>query len=258
MTSSIQSGPPSASFRFAGRTALITGGSGGLGAEAARRFAAEGAAVVVHFHSNKTSAKAVVDSITAKGGRAIALPGDLTDPIECETLVRAATDALGAPGILVNAAGVSTMEAFGAITVEAYRRDFDASVLSTILMTQAVVAGFGSDGGRIVNVASNLSYGPMAGLTVYAAAKAAIVTLTQGFARELAGRGITVNAVAPGAVKTPMTEWISGEIWEGIAQATPLRRTAEPDDVADVILFLASDEARWVNGRTLIVDGGLV
>jgi 3-oxoacyl-[acyl-carrier protein] reductase len=244
--------------RFADATAIVTGGSGGLGNEVARRLAAQGARVVVHYNASPANAVALVAAIQADGGHAIALAGDLSDPAACDALVEGALQAFGRIDILVNAAGTSTLEQLGSITVEAYRRDFDASVLSTILMTQAVVPHFGATGGRIVNVSSNLSYGPMPGLSTYAAAKAAVAALTQGFARELAGRSITVNAVAPGAIRTAMTDWIAADVWQGIAEATPLRRTAEPDDVADAILFLASEEARWVNGRTLIVDGGLI
>lgn len=244
--------------RFTGRAAIVTGGSGGIGGEVARRIAAQGGDVAIHFNRNAAPAEAIAAGIRAAGGRAIAVGGDLALPDSCAALAEAAALAFGRLDILVNAAGTSSFEAFGALTVEAYRRDFDSSVLSTILMTQAVVPHFGDGGGRIVNVASNLSYGPMPGLTVYGAAKGAVAALTQGFARELAGRSITVNAVAPGAIETPMTAWIADDVWQGIADATPLRRTAKPDDVADAILFLASDEARWVNGRTLIVDGGLI
>jgi 3-oxoacyl-[acyl-carrier protein] reductase len=244
--------------RFAGRAAIVTGGSGGIGGEVARRIAAEGGSVAVHYNSNAATAEALVAEIEAAGGRAVAIGGDLADPAACTELAASAVRAFARVDALVNAAGTSSFEAFGAITVEAYRRDFDSSVLSTILMTQAVVPHFGAEGGRVVNVSSNLSFGPMAGLAAYCAAKSAVATLTQAFARELADRSITVNAVAPGAIETPMTAWISPEIWQGIADATPLRRTAKPDDVADAILFLASDDARWVNGRTLIVDGGLI
>lgn len=244
--------------RFAGRAAIVTGGSGGIGGEVARRLASQGASVAIHYNANAGPAEALAAEIVAAGSHAVALGGDLAAPAACAALVAGALDAFGRLDILVNAAGTSTFEAFGAITVEAYRRDFDSSVLSTIMMTQAIVPHFGDAGGRIVNVSSNLSYGPLPGLAAYCAAKAAVAALTQGFARELGGRSITVNAVAPGAVETPMTAWISPEIWQGIADATPLRRTARPDDVADAILFLASDDARWVNGRTLIVDGGLI
>ena len=244
--------------RFVDRSAIVTGGSGGIGAEVARRLAAGGASVAVHYRSNRATADSLVEEIVEVGGRAIAIGGDLAAVDACRALTDATLTAFSRIDILVNTAGTSTLEPFGEMTADAYRRDFDASVLSTILMTQAVAECFGPEGGRIVNIGSNLAEQPMAGLVVYAAAKAAVATLTQGFARELAGRNITVNAVAPGAIRTPMTEWIPDASWAGIAEATPLRRIAQPDDVADAILFLASDGARWVNGRTLIVDGGLV
>jgi 3-oxoacyl-[acyl-carrier protein] reductase len=249
---------PELSMAFFGRSAIVTGGSGGIGAEVARRLAAAGASVVIHYHSNGAGAERLVGEILDRGGRAIAFGGDLGTMSACEALADAALAAFARIDVLVNAAGTSTPEPLGRMTVEGYRRDFDASVLSTILMKQAAVARFGPDGGRIVNVGSNLSAQPIAGLSAYAAAKAAVAALTHGFARELAGRSITVNAVAPGAVQTPMTEWIGDDGWSEIVAATPLRRIARPDDVADAVLFLASDSARWVNGRTLIVDGGLI
>jgi 3-oxoacyl-[acyl-carrier protein] reductase len=124
-------------------------------------------------------------------------------------------------------------------------------------MMQAVAPHFPASGGRIVNVSTNLAYRQIEGCVVYAASKAAVSAMTEGFARELGKRNVTVNAVAPGATSTPMTAWLSDEMKAGISASTPLGRIATPDDIADVIAFLASDDSRWVTGRTLLVDGGL-
>jgi 3-oxoacyl-[acyl-carrier protein] reductase len=119
------------------------------------------------------------------------------------------------------------------------------------------VPHFPDSGGRVVNVSTNIAYRPIEGCVIYSASKAAVSTLTEGFSKELASKKITVNAVAPGATVTPMTAWLSDDLRRGIEQATPLGRMAVPDDVADVVAFLASDGSRWVTGRTILVDGGL-
>jgi 3-oxoacyl-[acyl-carrier protein] reductase len=242
--------------RLDGKIALVTGGSGGIGAETCRRFAAEGADVCVHYGRNGEAAAAVAQSVEALGGRGMAVGGDVAT--DAERIVAHVASAWGRIDILVNNAGVSLMQPFGSVTPEAFAQEFNTNVLGVILMMQAAAPHFPETGGRIVNVGSNLTSGPLPGLSVYAASKAAVSCLTQGFARELGGRNITVNAVAPGATVTNMTAWIPDDVRQGIARSTPLGRMAQPDDVADAILFLASDEARWVTGRTVIVDGGLI
>ncbi len=243
---------------LAGQVALVTGGSGGIGSAAARTLARAGAAVGVHGRHNRAGVAATVAAIVEAGGQAVALAGDCAVQADCEAMATACVAALGRLDILVNCAGTSPQQPFGSITAESFTALMNDNVLSTLLMMQAAVAQFGARGGRIVNVSTNLSYGPMAGLVPYCAAKSAVITLTQGFARELAGRNVTINSVAPGATETPMTAWIPDEVRAGLAAATPLGRMGQPEDIADIILFLASPDSRWVNGRTIIADGGLI
>ena len=240
-----------------GKTALVTGGSGGIGSETARRLASAGASVAVHYNSNAEAAAKIVEEITSSGGNAIAIGGDVTLEDDANRLVRETVDAFGGLDILVNNAGICTTFDFGAMTADAIDKELSANVKSVILMTQAALP-FLENGGRVVNVSSNLAFSPLHGMSLYCAAKAAVSSLTHGFSKELAGKGITVNAVAPGATRTQMTAWIPEEMKQGIAASTPLGRIAEPDDIADIIVFLSSTESRWINGRTLLADGGLL
>jgi len=239
------------------RTALVIGASGGIGSETARRLAAAGARVAVHAFRNRASAERVAAEIVAAGGEAFVLTGDASDQAEMARVADTVAEHFGGIDILVHVAGASPQMAFGSITAESFDALFRDNVLSAILAMQEA-ARYMVNGGRIVTVASNLCYSPMGGLVPYAAAKSALITLTQGFARELGPRRIAVNSVAPGAIETPMTEWIPQDIRDAIAAGTPLGRIGQPDDVADAIVFLASPAAKWVNGRTLIIDGGLV
>jgi 3-oxoacyl-[acyl-carrier protein] reductase len=243
---------------LAGKVALVTGGSGGIGGAVATMLGREGAMVGVHAFRNHDGAAANVAAIAAAGGTAMTLAGDVASEADSTAMVEELVARFGRIDILVNCAGTSPQVFFGSVTAAGFTALMNENVLGTILMMQAAVARFGAEGGRIVNVSSNLAYGPMAGLVPYSAAKAAVVALTQGFARELAGRNITINSVAPGATETPMTAWIPDDIRAGIASATPLGRLAQPEDIAQVILFLASPASGWVNGRTIIADGGLI
>ncbi len=241
-----------------GKVALVTGASGGIGSAVAKRLAEAGASVAVHYHKNKAGAEAAAEAVKAAGGEALIVTGDAAAPADAARIADEVAARFGRIDILINNAGTLQNLPFGAVTPENFNEQFHNNVLSGIIMMQEAVRHFPADGARVVNVATNLAYGPMEGATVYSAAKAAIITLTQGFARELGKKGITVNAVAPGATDTAMLSWITDETRQWIAQSTPLGRMGQPDDVADVILFLASPASRWVTGRTLIVDGGLI
>ena len=242
---------------LSGKVALVTGTSGGIGGESARRLAKVGAKVAVHYNSNPDSANAIVEEITSAGGTAIAVGGDVTDEAACKSIVDATVAGLGGLDILVNNAGISSFIPFGEMTADAIDKEFAVNVKSVILMTQAAAPHL-ENGGRVVNVSSNLIHAPIPGMTAYCAAKSAVACLTHGFAKELGEKGITVNAVSPGATHTPMTAWLPDDMVKSISDATPLSRLAMPDDVADVIVFLASPASRWVNGRSVVVDGGLV
>ncbi|MFT7286814.1 MAG: 3-oxoacyl-[acyl-carrier protein] reductase [Halieaceae bacterium] len=239
------------------KVALVTGGSGGIGSETARRLAQRGAKVAVHYFHSKDDADRVVSEIKAAGGEALAIQGNASVEADCTRIIDETLSAFGALDILVNNAGISTFLEFGKISADDIDREFGTNVRSVVLMTQAAAPHLKS-GAKIVNVSSNIAYAPIPGLTVYCAAKAAVATLTKGLARELGKQGITVNSVAPGVTETPMTAWIDQPTRDGMADETPLGRIAQPDDIADIIIYLASPESRWVNGQTILADGGLV
>jgi len=213
--------------------------------------------VAVGYRSGKAGADALVAEIAASGGSAVAVAGDVGIPAEAQAMVRQAHEAFGRLDILVNAAGIGPYLPLAEIDEAHCRAIFDTNVLGTIMLTQAAAPLLPSPGGRIVHFASRLAFNPLPTSSVYSASKAAVVTLVHGFARELGPRGITVNAVAPGVIETDMTADILRERGEQILSATPLRRIGQPDDIAGVVTFLASPEAGWVTGRTIIADGGL-
>lgn len=242
---------------FYGKAVLVTGGSRGIGAAVARRFASQGASVAVGYRSDAASAEALVAEIAAAGGSAVAVAGDVAVPAQAQAMVGRAHDAFGRLDVLVNAAGIGPYLPLAEIDEAHCRAIFDTNVLGTIMLTQAAAPLLPSPGGRIVHFASRLAFNPIPTSSVYSASKAAVVTLVHGFARELGSRGITVNAVAPGVIETDMTADILRERGEQILAATPLRRIGQPDDIAGVVAFLASADAGWVTGRTIIADGGL-
>lgn len=242
---------------FEGKAVLVTGGSRGIGAAVARRFGSLGAHVAVGYRSGRDAAEALCAEIAAAGGTAVAVAGDVAVPAQAQAMVGRAHEAFGRLDVLVNAAGVGPYLPLAEIDEAHCRAIFDTNVLGTIMLTQAAAPLLPSPGGRIVHFASRLAFNPLPTSAVYSASKAAVVTLVHGFARELGPRGITVNAVAPGVIETDMTADILRERGEQILAATPLRRIGQPDDIAGVVTFLASADAGWVTGRTIIADGGL-
>lgn len=244
--------------RLAGRTAIVTGGSRGIGAAVAHRLAADGARVAVVYRSNAAEADAVVNSIRSTGGQAIAVQADVSDATSVDAMVSTVRETFGAIDILVNNAGILENQPVGSIDLASFDAQFRTNAFSTILVTQAVLPHVPARGGHIVNVSSSLVYRPRAGLAVYAASKAAVSALTHAFAVELGPRNITVNAVAPALTRTDMTAPIPDEVKARMRESTPMGRLAEPDDIADAIAFLASDDARWITGRTLMTDGGFI
>ncbi len=243
---------------LSGKVALVTGGASGIGAAIALTLAQAGAAVAVNYRSAHKAAEALVQQIRAQGGQAAAFPGDVSIPEQTAALVHAVAARFGRIDSLVNNAGIIETGPFGAIDPTTFSLQFDGNVLSVLLMMQACVPHFPASGGRIVNISSSLAMAPLEGTVLYSASKAAVNTLTQGFARELGKRHITVNAIAPGATETPMTQGIPADIKDKISAATPLGRWAQPQDIADVALFLVSDAARFITGRVIVVDGGLI
>ncbi|PQV46801.1 glucose 1-dehydrogenase [Paraburkholderia sp. BL21I4N1] len=246
--------------RLTGKVAVVTGASKGIGAAIAKALAAQGASVVVNYASSKAGADDVVASITAAGGKAVAVGGDVSKAADAESIVETAVETYGRLDILVNNSGVYAFAPIEEITEEHFHKHFNVNVLGLLLVTKAAVKHIG-EGGSIVNVSSVVSRITPAGSAVYTATKGAVDGLTGVLARELGPRKIRVNSVNPGMVATEGTHsaGITGTDSEFEAWAlstTPLGRIGQPDDIADVVTFLASNDARWVTGESLIASGG--
>jgi 3-oxoacyl-[acyl-carrier protein] reductase len=234
---------------------IVTGGSGGIGAAIVRALAAKGYRVAIHANNNLDAAQALGEEITAAGGEAMAVRADLTEVAPVEAMVAQVVSRFGSVGALVNNAGICTSAPLGEMSVDMIDRELAVNVRGVILATQACLPHMTQ--GAIVNVSSNIAFAPLPGMTLYCASKAAVASLTQGFARELGPRGIRVNAVAPGATRTAMTAWIDDAAQAAICAQTPLGRIGEPVDIAGAVAFLLSAEASWITGRTLVIDGGM-
>lgn len=245
-----------------GRVALVTGASKGIGAGIARELAAAGAAVTVNYASDRAGADAVVGEITRAGGRAVAVPGDVSRPADVARMLAATTQALGPLGVLVNNAGVYAETPLGAVTPAEFRRQFDTNVLGPFLVTREAVGHFGPGGGSVVNIGSGASRTCPPGYSVYAATKAALDAVTGVLAKELAPRKVRVNSVNSGATLSEGTRaaglyGVGSAFERQLVAATPLGRIGTPGDVAKVVAFLASDDAGWLTGEVIPASGGL-
>ncbi len=239
--------------------ALVTGASGGLGRAIALALAAEGAAVAVHYSANRASAEAVVGAISERGGRATALPGDLTDPAVAGRLVDEVQAQLGGLHILVNNAGVARDTLILRMTDEDWERVLTTNLTAAFRCIRAALRPMiRQRAGRIINVASIAGETGNIGQANYVAAKAGLIGLTKATAREVASRGITVNAVAPGLIDVGMTAHVAAEQVQRFLEQIPLGRLGTAEEVAHAVVYLASDDAAYVTGQILNVDGGLV
>ncbi len=242
-----------------GRHALVTGASRGIGRAVALAFAAEGASVALNFAGNVAAAEAVRAEIESAGGKAILVPADVSDENAVEDMVKTVTEAFGSIDILVNNAGITR----DGLLLRMKEEDWDA-VLNTnlkgvFLCTKAVSKFMMKKRyGRIVNMASVVGVTGNASQANYAAAKAGVIGFTKAMAKELASRGITVNAIAPGFIRSDMTDVLPDKVKEAMLAEIPLGRAGEPADVAKASLFLASDQAAYITGQVLKVDGGMV
>ncbi len=244
---------------FEQRTALITGSSSGIGAGVAAAFAAEGAKVVINYPgpSQLANAQALVDSITSAGGTAIAVEADVSSEAAVNAMVDAAEAQLGPVDILVNNAGIANVAPVHELDVGDWDRLFAVHVRSMFLATRRVLPGmYERDYGRIINTASQLAYKGAPGLTHYTACKGAILSFTRSVALEVGSRNVNVNAVAPGATRTPILDDVDPEILEAIRAAIPKGRLAEVDDIVPSYLFLASEGARHIQGQCISPNGG--
>jgi 3-oxoacyl-[acyl-carrier protein] reductase len=244
--------------KLAGKVAVVTGASKGIGAAIAKAFAAEGANVVVNYASSKTGADAVVQAITAAGGKAIAVQGDVSKGEQARGLIDAAIKEFGHLDVLVNNSGVYAFGAIEEITEEEYRRQFDVNVLGVLLTTQAAVKHIG-EGGSIINISSAVTSLAPPASSVYTGTKGALDAITSVLANELGPRKIRVNAILPGIVETEGTHsagFVGSDFERSAVAQTPLGRVGQPDDIAGVAVFLASDDARWLTGERLTASGG--
>lgn len=238
------------------KVALVTGGSRGIGRAIAERLGADGISVVVNYHSDAAAAEQVVAKIESGGGHALAVRADVTDPRQLRGLFDAAEESFGGLDILVNNVGVSRFTPIAETTDEAYDLHFDTNTRPTFVALREAANRL-RDGGRIVVVSTGitLSHRPTSG--VYAASKAACNALTLVLAKELGHRGITVNGVLPGlTVNTGAEEDMTEEVTRQVLALTPLGRLGQPEDIADVVGFLVSDQARWITGQLVSAGGG--
>lgn len=245
--------------RLDGRVALVTGASGGLGRAIALGLAAEGAAVAVHYSANRAQAEEAVGTIAGRGGRAAALQGDLTDPAVPGRLVDEAQAQLGGLHILINNAGVVRDTLILRMKDEDWEQVLTTNLTAAFRCTRAALRPMiRQRAGRIVNVASIAGEIGNVGQANYVAAKAGLIGLTKATAREVASRGITVNAVAPGVIDVGMTGHLAAEQVQRFLEQIPLGRLGTAEEVAHAVVYLASDDAAYVTGQVLNVDGGLV
>jgi 3-oxoacyl-[acyl-carrier protein] reductase len=249
-----------ATKKLAGKVAVVTGASKGIGAAIAKHLADEGASVVVNYASSKEGAERVVAEITAKGEKAVALQANVDKKADIQRLFAQAKAAFGRLDVLVNNAGIYEFLPLEQVTAEHFHKQFDLNVLGLILSAQEAVKHFGPEGGSIINISSVASTSAYPNTSVYSATKAAVDAVTKSLAKELGPRKIRVNSINPGMVET------EGVHAAGIADSdmrkqteatTPLGRIGQPQDIAPAAVYLASSDSAWVTGETLYISGGL-
>lgn len=242
------------------KIAVITGASKGIGAGIAKSLAAAGASVVVNYSSSKDGADKVVAEITANGGKAIAVQGSVYNADDVARLFDETSKAFGPVDILVNNAGVYKFGAIEEINAEDFHTQFNTNVLGLLLTTQGAVKNFNAQGGSIINIGSAVSNITPPQSSIYTATKGAVDAITHVLAKELGGKKIRVNSINPGMVETEGTHtagFIGSDFETGIVATTPLGRIGQPDDIADVAVFLASEDSRWLTGEILLASGGV-
>jgi 3-oxoacyl-[acyl-carrier protein] reductase len=242
-----------------GKVAVVTGASKGIGAGIAKHLAAEGAAVVVNYSSSKSGADKVVDEITKRGGKAIAVQADVAKKKDIDRLFAETKKTFGRLDILVNNAGVFEFLPLEQVTEEHFHRHFDINVLGLLLAIQEATKYFGPEGGSVINISSSASVSAPAVASVYSATKAAVDTITKSLAKELGPRKIRVNAINPGMVETEGVReggFLGSDFQKMFEAQSALGRIGQPGDIAPAVVFLASPDAGWITGETLIISGG--
>ena len=242
------------------KVAVVTGASKGIGAGIAKQLAAEGAAVVVNYASSKSDADKVVDEISKRGGKAIAVQGDVAKKKDIERLFAEAKKAFGKIDILVNNAGVYDFKPLEEITENEFHREFNTNVLGMMLATQEALKHFGPEGGSVINIGSLASSLTPPTAVIYNATKGAVDAITRTLAKELGPKKIRVNSINPGMVVTEGAiagGYTEGDMRKMFESQTPLGRVGETDDIAPAAVFFASDDSKWITGETLLIAGGL-
>ena len=243
---------------LAGKVAVVTGASKGIGAATAKALAAHGAAVIVNYASSKAGAEAVVDEIRKGGGKAVAIKGDVSQAADAQALIEAAVKNFGHLDILVNNSGIYRLRPLAELTEEEFHAHFNVNVLGVLLTTQAALK-YLAEGGSVINIGSGVTTLFPANSVIYTGTKGAVDAITGVLANELGPQKIRVNSVNPGVVETEGTVAVGliGSDFEKMAiSRAALGRTGQPDDIADIVVFLASDASRWLTGEHLLASGG--
>ena len=242
-----------------GKSAVVTGGSRGIGRAIVLRLAAQGADVAFSYRGNAAAAETTATAVRALGRHSLPVQGDATDPAAADALIKAALEAFGKIDILVNNAGITRDDLIMRMSLEAWQDVIDTNLSGAFYAIKAVTRPMlKAKGGRIINITSVSGQAGQTGQANYSAAKAGLIGLTKATARELASRGITCNAVAPGFVLTELTQDLAQPLQDEITSRTPLGRFGTPEEIANAVAFLASDDAAYITGQVLAVDGGLV
>ena len=245
--------------KLSGKVAIVTGASKGIGAAVAKSLAASGASVVVNYASSKEGADKVVEAIKAAGGKAVAVKGDVSKAADARAVVDAAIKTFGRLDVLVNNAGIYEMKPLEEITEEHFHKTFDINVLGLLLVSKEAAKHLGK-GGSIVNIGSAVTRLTPPGSAVYTATKGAVDAITGVLSRELGPKGIRVNSVNPGMVETEGTHtagFIGSSFQDWATSGTPLGRIGQPQDIAGVVTFLATDDSGWLTGQQLLASGGM-
>jgi 3-oxoacyl-[acyl-carrier protein] reductase len=245
--------------RLEGKVAVVTGASKGIGASIAEHFGAEGASVVVNYASSKSGADAVVKRITEKGGKAIAVQADVSQPKDIARLFAETKAAYGKLDVLVNNAGIYEFAPLESITPEHFHKQFNLNVLGLLLTTQEAVKHFNGNGGSIINIGSVVGSMPVATASVYSATKGAVDNITISLSKELGPKKIRVNSLDPGMVETEgfhAAGLSESDFRKTIESQTPLGRIAQPEDIGRAAVFFASEDSGWLTGQIVIAAGG--
>lgn len=248
------------SKKLAGKVAVVTGASKGIGTSIALHLAAEGAAVVVNYATSKEGADKVVAEITKQGGKALAVKGNVAQQADIKHLFAETIKAFGKVDIVVNNAGIYEFAPIEAITAEHFHKLFDLNVLGLVLTTQEAVKHFGSRGGNVINISSVVATAAPATTSIYSATKAAVDAVTRSLAKELGPRKIRVNSINPGMVETEGAHALGlpvSDFRKQVESQTPLGRIGQPQDIGPAAVFLASDDSSWITGETFYISGGM-